>query len=342
MIRRTPIAVVGALLWAGVTACSEPKLPAIRYESDRIRVGTGFSEPLCAGDLAFLDAHVAFVESMTGARHDGPIDVYIYDDPDELPCRTSPFGCFNYDRDFAAALWQFVDHEIVHAVTRSVEFPSLFWNEGTAVALSADGTHRDRFDTLVADDLHANRDVEYATAGNFVRFVYENSELMEPDILEAAFEQPAAELAAQYEAEAPYAFPAWAPCPYPELPPVDMDAWQEEIEFSCDSEEATQFEWSGASVLRRLMLEAGTYDVRVDGGEGVLIIGCQTDELAAPPPDFANGDVRNEAEASQTALPKFFEAGITHEVSVTDGVYRLGITSGTIDETAMTLRIERR
>jgi hypothetical protein len=104
-----------------------------------------------------------------------------------------------------------------------------------------------------------------------------------------------------YEEQAPYAYPAMDPCPFPEIS-RSPERWVHDAVFSCESEDATQFEWTGANVVRRLTLDAaGTYELTVSGGEGVLMVGCQTEVLEQRPPDFSNGDLRNEAELSQTA-----------------------------------------
>ena len=332
----------------GPSGCEERALPSIQYHTERAAIGTGFDEPLCGADLGFIDRHIEFVESMLDVRHEETVEIYLFDALDELPCEQPAFGCFDEDEGYLAAVWDAVDHEIVHAITPSIPYPSLFWEEGVAGALSIEGTHDNPLRALDPAELDAEREVDYSTSAHFVRFLMDTrpemavARALEGEDLATSLGVDGAGLVAEYESAAPYAYPPWDPCPYPEIPETASETWAEELQFSCDSPDATQFEWSGANVVRRLELpEAGTYDITVAGGEGVLMVGCQTDVLDEPPPDFSHGDVMNQAELFQTAFGTFFDAEMTHRLELTSGVYRLALSSGTNSMATLSVDIRR-
>jgi hypothetical protein len=75
------------------------------------------------------------------------------------------------------------------------------------------------------------------------------------------------------------------PCPFPEIVESPQGTWEHSLVVSCDSPEATQFDWKGASVIRTLTLvDDRQYDLTVRGGEGVTVMGCHTQILAEPLP----------------------------------------------------------
>ncbi len=334
----------------GASGCQESlDLPPIKYETERARIGTTFDDPLCGGDLAWFDSHVENVENLAGVTRSKPVEVYIYGNESSPPCPSTPFGCYYPEEDVAVAIWPYVDHEMVHAVTGQLQFPSRFWDEGTAQALSENGTHRDPTDTLTVDITHSNKRPNYATAGHFIRFLYEDfgdeaaQQLVRGKPVEEVTGLPLEGLVALYEAEAPHSYAPRNPCADPIVPRLDERTWGAPYNFSCESEDATQFEGVGAGIVRILELdEPGEYDVLVSGGDGVRIVGCQMDDTEEEPPDFSNGDVMNQAELSQTAFGTFFESGTTHRLMLTEGRYRLALTSERNDETQMALRVSKR
>lgn len=133
------------------------------------------------------------------------------------------------------------------------------------------------------------------------------------------------------------------PCPDPVVPQLDDTTWAATYDFSCQSQDASQFEGVGAGIVRILELdEPGEYELLVEGGDGVRIVGCQMDDTDAPTPEFSNGDIMNQAELSQTAFGAFFDADTPHVLQMTPGRYRLALTSEHDDVTRMTLRLTRR
>lgn len=344
MTKPSVLATIGA---ATLLGCGDD-LPPIEYETERVAIGSALADPLCPGDVAFLDQHVGFVERMLDVNADLPIEVYLFDRED-LPCRdVSPFGCYDSKEKRVLSTWGSVDHEIAHAVSDGLEFDSKVWFEGVATALHSKGTHYRGGLDITGADLDSDDVWRYTTvAGHFVRWLIETEgvetvrDLLSGENFEDVYGASKDDLAAAFESEAPYAYPWWDVCPFPEIPESGDGEWFEELSFSCESDEARQTEWEGTSVVRTLALDEGTYSVRVDGGLGVVIIGCQIDVLEEPAEDHANGDVRNQAEASQTALGTFYEAGEDHILHLADGLYRLALSSGVNEMTTLSITVRR-
>lgn len=320
---------------ACAAGCEKIDLPPLEYETETTVVGTAFDAPLCQADLAFLDERVRFAEQMLGVQAELPIEVYLYE-TGEVPCGgLTPFGCYNRTKRIVTSSWPDVAHELVHAVAHSISFPSKFWSEGVAVALDGTGTHRSTVE-LTPAELSGKQRIDYAAAGHFVRWLIETrgvdhlNRVIDGDSVEDVFGQSGEGLVQEYNETAPWAYPAWEPCPYPEISAVADGEWEEELSFSCASEGATGAQWEGTSMVRTLSLDAGTYEFEITGGLGALVVACQMDILAEEPdPPFkSNGDIMNEAEAFQTAFGTFFDSNVKHVITVTDGVYRFAITSG--------------
>ncbi len=279
----------------------------------------------------------------SGIATAGADEIYLYAPTEVEPCDRSPLGCYKPGEDYIATAWQFVDHELVHAVSKEIRYPSLFWSEGAAELFRTEGTRINPTGELLVDDLSTDHDPDYFSAGHISRFIVEElgweryRRIVRGEPIDSVLGLPAADLVADYLAAAPHSYPPMSPCPYPELPVVGARAWGERLAFSCASDAATQFETvgssgsSGAAVVRRVELEGGRYELHQQGGDGVIVVGCQTEELGAEPPPFSNGDVPNMAEAQQTAFGKRFDADVVHTVDLTAGVYRLAISSGTND-----------
>ncbi|MEM6293948.1 MAG: hypothetical protein AAGA54_21910 [Myxococcota bacterium] len=161
-------------LLAATSACEELDLPPIRYETNRARIGTSFDEPLCAADLAWFDPQIEFIEQSLGVVRPEPVELYIYGN-ESLPCSGDPIGCYHLEEDVITGQWPSIDHEMVHAITNGrLSFPSKFWEEGAAEALSQEGTDRDLLVQLTPDVVRSNRRPSYDAAGHFVRFLYED------------------------------------------------------------------------------------------------------------------------------------------------------------------------
>jgi len=333
-------------------AANEPDLPSLGIESKRAVIGIDpeIGNDLCQGDLDLVDAQVEHVESRLGIPRDSPVTIYLvpFSVVEEV-CGSDVFGCYRNADDAIYSTWYSVEHELVHAVAKELEFSSLFWSEGAAVLLS-DSTLYDDRTTLRPVDLEADSLSTYRTAGHFSRFLVETRgwdayrQIIRGEAPEVVYGESAFELTAEYEREAPYAYPPLDPCPHPRIPQVDERTWRVRMNFSCESPDATEFEGvsysgrDGAAVVRTAELTAGTYELELLGGEEVLAIGCHTEELAAEPTPPSNGDLYNEIDL---ALPRAFEAGKVHRLDLADGTYLFSISSGTYDRATVELSVSR-
>jgi hypothetical protein len=336
----SPKVVVGALL---VMGCSEP-LPEIRYETAQARIGTDFEQSLCSHDLQWVDEHIAFVENALNAPSDELVEIYLYVGK---PPQCRGLGCYKKKDGYIVGDWSSIDHEIVHAIVDRFADPPLFTGEGVAEALSGRGTQR-ATNTTVAENLRVRdpADLSYYTAGHFVRWLIEDRgdltalrSLLDGGDARSIYGASLEELGVEYEAEAPFSFPPWDPCRYTPLAEVTAGHWQERVELTCEHPDATRFGEAWVTLLRSVELEGGTYDLRVEGGRGARLLGCQTDVLYEPPPEMAFGDTQSSAEWLQTARGVLFESGITHRLELKEGVYKIDVPS---DEDREEIEIEIR
>lgn len=348
---RPTIPVLAATLVAG---CSEGwRPPALEYETQRAVIGVEPDrwKPLCRGDLRIIDETVAAIESRLGVERDEVIEIYLMDSED-MPCADGTQGCYSTAHDQVFATWSTLPHELVHAITKDVEFPSKFWQEGVAEAANGTPSWKGTLRAITEGDLEADSLMTYRTAAHFNRFLAETygwesyrrvalGQTSLPDELGA----PTSEILDAYEASAPFGYPAIDPCPFPTLPEIAEGTWSESLTLDCDADDATQFEWvthsrsdGGVAVVRSLELAAGTYAVELEGGVEVVALACAADELTEDNDPPTNGDLFNQFDhALGTSLP----AGGEHVLTLTDGTYRFAVTSGTQDVVSARLTVRR-
>lgn len=313
-----------------VVGCSDEPLPGIRYETAQARIGTDFDQALCAHDLAWVDEHIAFLEDALDAPSEEPVEIYVYLG---RPPQCRGLGCYTAE-GYVAGDWSSLDHELVHAVVDRFADPPLFVSEGTAEALSGRGTQRGS--TTVAESLGVSDPgrLSYYTAGHFMRWMIDvrgdlaaARAFLESGDAPAVYGASLDELGRQYETYAPFSFPPWNPCDYTPLTQMKSGHWHERIELTCDHPDATRFGDGWVSLLRSVELSGGTYELRVEGGRGARLLGCQQEVLQEPPPDMAFGDTQSSAEWLQTARGVLFESGRTHVLELKAGRYRVEVPS---------------
>ncbi|MEM9461666.1 MAG: hypothetical protein AAGF11_46315 [Myxococcota bacterium] len=300
--------------------------------TEKALIGTDFEEEVCPLQLQAVDDQIRFVEDMLGAPSDEKIRIYAYG---EGPPDCDGLGCYTFDDSgIIKTHWSAIDHEVVHAVEdRFVDRPRTFWSEGTAVALEEKGTLVGS--SSVLDNIHIGdyHDLDYLTSGHFVRWLLENEDptlvrrMLKGESINTVYGRSIEQLAAAYEAERPYAYPPWFPCDHPPLPSPEPERWVETIDISCEHPEGTSGENYRRSVVRSVELEAGRYALETIGGSGTRIVGCQMDVWDERPPPMANGDVPNHVENSQTAVGVLFESGEVHEVTLTEGTYKVVVAT---------------
>jgi hypothetical protein len=331
------------LLIVVLGACSEDDgldLPPLEFESTRSTIGIGSAAayPLCSADFAHIDRRIEFIEDHLGVRRSAPVEIYLLDLPVlSEHCATDTAACYFPGEDIILASWQTIDHELVHAVARDIEFPSLFWKEGNAEVLSGKTTRKDTRVVLQPEDLEATTLTTHLSAAHFSRFLVETrgwdayNRAIRGEPLEEIYGENAAQLTEAYERDTPYAYPPLDPCPFPSLPEIEPGVWRERVDVSCESPDATQFEWvthsraPGAAVVRSVELDAGTYAFEFNGGVEFIALACHTEELSEEPTPPSNGDLYNEADF-WTGTP--FPPVGTILLNLTAGTYWVSMSGG--------------
>lgn len=333
-----------AFVASAAAACQEiPTLP-VEYETERARIGDQFDHPLCRGDLDGIDATIRAIEARTGRRRKERIRISLYDGDDEIPC-SGPFGCYFNEDDVIATQPFALEHELVHAVAPERYLPNKSWSEGLAEAYKGEGTRNHSVPLLNSE---RSSDLNPSAAPHFIRWIAEVRGL-EPmrriiagEAIEVALGGSVSDLAAEYEAEAPFAYPDWEACPYPEVEQTAEGSWTEQFNFDCDTPGSRALIGSyGATQSRTVTLSKGRYNVLLSGNaEQLSIIGCQREVLPTEPaPDVIDeqinywhgSNVLNEVQFSRTAPPRLLDPNVDHTLDLEDGVYQLEV-SAFVDE----------
>lgn len=316
----------------------------VEYETGRARIGVEFDHPLCRGDLDGIDQRIEEIEARTGRSRDSRIRISIYEFGGGISCPGSPFGCYFNEQDAIATLSFALDHELVHAVAPERFLPNRFWSEGLADAYNGEGTRNAGTPVL---DTYESNSPEYDVAAHFVRWITETrgveaiQRIIAGDSIGEATGSTLEELALEFDSSAPFAYPDWEICPYPEVEESAEGEWTEEFDFDCDTPGSRALVAGfGATQSRSVALEKGRYRVLLSGNaESFGVLGCQTEVLASKPgPDIVDGElnywhgsVLSEVQFSRTALPRVLEPNVEHELDLEVGLYQVEI-SAFVDE----------
>lgn len=275
--------------------CTE--LPAIKYESEEILLGTSFDEPVCAGTLAQLDEQARFAQNWLGVERDEPIELYWFD---ELPaglCSVERGGCYDRESGRAYGEGYVLRHEIVHAVAAELGYSRRndFLEEGIADALSGEWTAIGTQWPSVGLSQEPE-DVEYKSAAHFVRWLERehgadklvdaleqsrrrHSPKKDVALIEETYGSSLSEIERDYYESSPERFGSLTECQ--EVDGVfEIEPWTRAFDLDC-GDESTH---GRGGVAKRLVLEVG------EDGEYVLdaeppavarVRRCVLDDLAA-------------------------------------------------------------
>ncbi len=338
--RRRQLASIAVMALAS-SACLD--LPPIQYETEKAVIGTDFDAPLCPHDLDRIDRQIAFVEDMLGAASDEKIEIYIYSG--QPPRCYGGISCYDTRRNMVRTHWGSLEHEVVHAVVARFAEPTVFWSEGIATALDGNGTFNGVASVVDSSRVDDTMDLDYATAGHFVRWLLEEHDpmkirpVLEGTAFESVYGMPFPDAASQFEREQPFAYPPWFPCDYPPLDGADGE-WGEKVEIGCGTPGGSSTEGGPFSVLRTVELEPGSYEIQTQGGLGTRLLGCQTDVFETEPAAMFHGDVPNQVESSQTHPGVLFESGSRHEFELVEpGLFKVVIMAREpLESATVTLR----
>ncbi len=271
------------------------ELPPVKYTTSRLEIAPDFEQPVCAGSIALLDGHVARVERLLELPLSGErIRVYWLTGNVEQYCAIEHVSGCAHGRTVYSD-WTSLHHELVHAVAWSMGSTDRMLAEGVAVAF--DGSDHGfgvwRPDVLLGGNVWD--DLDYATAGRFVRFLYEKhgieplaityrsldrneSHAAVERAFELAYGRTFAGLEREYYDEAPAVYPGIGYCDHPMLD-WHGDVWRHTISLACDGaatrgpvfDAGTLFMYT---VVTLELARGGVYELDVEGVEFVDMSPC--------------------------------------------------------------------
>jgi len=332
---------ISMLTVLGVVGCQPDQGRPVTLIGDRAVVT--FERPLCRGDIEMIEETLDHIEDSLDVEVVSPIEIALWSHYADVVahCSEGPAGC--YINGEVHSLWDVQEHEIVHAVAAPLGTPEPLWAEGIAEAISG-RTRQGQADVGSLVGLQSYREVDYGTAGHFVRWLLEDygvegiRALQREIAFEEVYAMELADAAADYEANAPWSYPHWNPCRGEPLPSTSGDGWEHDIDVACaDPWGSAQYQ-SGPTVFRAVEIEAsGTYSLRVTGANRVGAIACQLETLRDRPVDEMAGDIIRES--SDLALPTFFVGDELYEIRLEPGHLQFSIT---VDGEASTVGFELR
>ncbi len=231
-----------------------------------------FSEPLCAGDLAEIEAYVTTVERTLATEMQEPVDVQLWHDadpPDVSPCPKGLEACYVKSEHALYAGFASLHHELVHAVASGLGNPNAYLTEGIAVGLDlrivlfpgvnprtqlgldeghispTSGAH---FTRWLLDVFGASKWRQLYSKGGRTRDFLGVYGISFDDIVD------------EYLSTSPWVYAPLFVWQTPELLP-GLTGWRESVEFDCKNED-TLGRSNALAVVRRLQIhEAGYYDI---------------------------------------------------------------------------------
>lgn len=297
-----PAVFVAAWGTMAATSCQAPL--ELRYETEHLRIGTSFEEPLCQGNLDHLELVVTAAEVTLATTLDSPVDVYIWTQEEFAEqdwCGDQNTGCYSNGVIYTSL--ESTEHELIHAVVDSFsKKPAAFWSEGVAEALETDRllfTSSAPSDNLELEDLYRG----YNTAGMFSRWLLETQGADKirallvargdaREVFEATYDMSLKEAEDAYFATAPYSYGAFVACEHPALTQIGDLEWSESVDVDCSMKHVFGGPY-GVGVQRVLEIsERGVYDF-VTSAPSVTIGRCMDEDLEMAPVDGdpANGDI---------------------------------------------------
>ncbi len=269
-------------------ACEQPEL---RYETEHLRIGTDFDEPLCRGDLDRMELVITVAESLLATSVEERVDVYLWSVEDwpgaNVVCRAGTGGCYLRSGPTIYANQALIDHELIHAVTATLGRPATIWDEGAAEALQS---QRKRYATSrITDNLELEApELDYNAAGSFVRWLLETRgpeqlrELLETggdprESFEHVYGMTVEQAEDQYFVEAPYSYGALIACEHPDLAARGESPRAASLGLSAEGGVAETCSTPGTTAFRLLALDENPGARRhVDFHHGLL---AEVDEL---------------------------------------------------------------
>jgi hypothetical protein len=323
-----------------LASCSEPDLPAIRYHTEHLEIGTDYDEPTCAGTLAALERHAVLLEQWLDTSIDSKIEVYLFEDGDP-PCVEEPVsGCFDPGTGQVITRFGSARHELAHAVSHQWGSPDHFYSEGLARAFSGERTVFRGADALPSRSLGLDVfEIPGGAAGHFVRWLYERhgpaplatlfckSEAGDPsDAFRETYGMTIEDAEQSYFAEGPEAYPGLSFCTHEvEVLPWQDGVFRHAVELDCDQDHTRGFR-SMARTIGFEIDEPGLYAFEIEEPARARIFTCQTEIVEAGvalPASFS--PIGDEPGGSLWSPPETIASGQLVDLALERGRHRMTI-----------------
>lgn len=324
-----------------VVGCQE--LPEIEFRTEKLRIGTDYEQPLCAGDLRYLDDHVSMLERVLGASSDDRVTLYLFETLPEGLCSENAMSCYKRREDHVLATWFYVEHELVHAVLSRIGLPDRFFNEGIAEALSG---RRTQFGTSrpTQNLALASGEQDYTMAGHFMRWLGEeygadrlrrliarsNDARGRRHALNAfrdVYGISMFEAETRFYGEAPWSYPGWTWC---DGEPLHQDAdggWRQVLRLDCAEEDTYSSGRRGVYAIRTFEVShARAYNLDLPPEAAALVWRCQDGTMQSPSElIWVAKNIGTEPGGGTWYMPTWLDGGTSHELALKAGRYRLEV-----------------
>lgn len=332
--------------------------PEIQYETDHLRIGTDFEDPVCLGTIEHFEDQVLFVEDRLGLSVDEEIELYWYDSLPPRACRDGADGCTSRSPRRIDSETELVMHELVHAVAFELGVPDELYSEGLAEALNGQPTV---FGPMLPTEMVGQDfdEIDYPSAGHFMRWVLEeqtSSDLRTllgassesrgrrhaEDAFEDAFSLSLGGAENRFVAEAPDVFPGFHVCDFDAQKLAD-DVLVMDLELDCDDVETRGV----GNMTHSLVLEIadpGEYVVELDEPGELRLRYCHDEPIQVgegpvigglPPIGDFLGD-------AGTLPATWLPAGVHTVEPLRPGRFRVDVRVSGVEPTQVQVRFHRR
>lgn len=243
-----------------------PELP-FAYHTEHLDIHSDIER--CEGDLARWEGFIEYAEVYTSVSMPESVDMYVwegraFDGPSV--CGGELGGCFRRSTRRIYCGVAVCEHELVHAVTADLANHDSFFIEGLAEALFNPNQFGQFAPTF---PVTSSSDVDYASAGHFVRWLLETygptsliAHMSAPGGVaefEAIYKVPLEDMIAAYFTTAAPKYPALYDYPTPDFEPVGDARWSSTLDFSCDHDDIRGTDEGRAAIRRLTIPKTGSY-----------------------------------------------------------------------------------
>lgn len=307
------------------------------YSTEHTRIFTTFNDPLCAGDLAGIDRHIAQVEEHLGTQLHDTLDVFLWNFSEPLPDVPCPYGrdaCYVRSSKRIYTNFGALEHELNHGVIAELGNPKPFLDEGVATAMES---RMLRFSTEnPSAQINLGRgDVSYQAGAFFTRWLLDTHgvakwrDLYSGRGSRAAFERIYGvsfdDAVEDYLATAPWVYAPISDAGAPTLASSD-DGWRERVQINCQSDDTFGRPGRRITIRRFVVQEDGHFDFWTTA-DGLSLRQVPRDDLTTASDTEAalSGDVPLWDELSPSGTTRWVEGGKMETKKLVSGEYQISV-----------------